>query len=259
MVRKCTEPDRTKLQAYLKEEAVYNTFLLADIADFGFDSSFQTVYIDEEDDGIKGVYLCFYQNLILYSKGNHVNQAFLKNLFLEYMPDVVMGKKENVDKVGELLPEYHMECKNLYLLETDAKLIEEEEGINKGTLPDVDDIFDFIQTIPEIKMLYTSKQMIFDRIEKQTGTHYLIRDNGELIAHANSAAACEYTTMIGGVATAKTHRGRNAASYIVSRLCRDILANDKMPCLFCNREEEHNLFCKIGFHKAGEWGTMCRK
>lgn len=34
MVRECTEKDKEQLLAYLKEEAVYNTFLLADIEDF---------------------------------------------------------------------------------------------------------------------------------------------------------------------------------------------------------------------------------
>ena len=60
MVRECTEKDKEQLLAYLKEEAVYNTFLLADIEDFGFEEKFQTVYIDEEQGKIKGVYLCFY-------------------------------------------------------------------------------------------------------------------------------------------------------------------------------------------------------
>ena len=53
MVRECTEKDKEWLLAYLKEEAVYNTFLLADIEDFGFEESFQTVYMDEEQGEIK--------------------------------------------------------------------------------------------------------------------------------------------------------------------------------------------------------------
>lgn len=258
MVRKCTESDREKLKAYLKEEAVYNTFLLADIADFGFDSSFQTVYVDEEGTAIKGIYLCFYQNLILYSKDDKINREFLKELFQAYIPDVVMGKLENVQKVAELLPNYRIACKDLYLLEDALRLKQEERGIEKAGLEEVDAIFAFIQTIPEIKSLYTSKQMIYDRIAKNTGTHYLIREDGEVVAHANSAAACDYTTMIGGVATAMPYREKELASRIVSRLCRDILAAGRKPCLFCEREEAHNLFCRIGFQKAGKWGTMVK-
>lgn len=81
MVRECTEKDKERLLAYLKEEAVYNTFLLADIEDFGFEESFQTVYMDEEQGEIKGVYLCFYQNFLLYCRENEVNISFLEQLF----------------------------------------------------------------------------------------------------------------------------------------------------------------------------------
>lgn len=81
MVRKCTEQDRALLMEYLRQEAVYNTFLLADIADFGFEESFQTVYLEEEQGRIHGVYLCFYQNFLLYCKENEVNAVFLETTF----------------------------------------------------------------------------------------------------------------------------------------------------------------------------------
>lgn len=255
MVRKCTEKDRESLMDYLRREAVYNTFLLADIGDFGFDKDFQTVYMDIEDE-IRGVYLCFYQNLILYA--DEVNLAFLGELLKIYVPDVVMGKMENVRQAQKLLPEYSLGVKDLYLLEKPEKLLGQETDIQEGTLSDVDDIFDFLQTIPEIRNLYTSKQMIHDRIAGNTGTHYLIRRDGAVVSHANSTAQSSYTTMIGGVATARGYRGQNLAGSIVSRLCRDILARGKTPCLFCDRGEEHNLYCKIGFTKVGQWGTLVK-
>jgi len=258
MIIKCIEKDRDKLVDYLKEEAVYNTFLLADIADFGFDSDFQTVYADVEDEKIKGVYLCFYKNLLLYTKENHINEEFLSELFKEKSPDVVLGKWENVSKVHERMAGYILSSKNLYLLEDATNLEGADVSIREGILSDVDEIFDFIQTIPEIKGLYTSKQMIHDRIEKKTGTHYLIRSNGKVIAHANSAARSDFTTMIGGVATEEIRRGEGIAGSIVSLLCRDILADGRKPSLFCDREEEQNLFYRIGFRKAGKWGTMIK-
>ena len=44
----CTEKDREMLISCLKEEAAYNTFLLADIEDFGFEEEFQTVFAEVE-------------------------------------------------------------------------------------------------------------------------------------------------------------------------------------------------------------------
>ena len=113
MVRTCTVEDKDRLTAYLKEEAVYNTFLLADIDDFGFEESFQTVYVDEDQGKIRGVYLCFYQNFLCYAKENQINVPFLKKLFASYVPDVVMGKEEGVQKIKEILVDYTLESRNL--------------------------------------------------------------------------------------------------------------------------------------------------
>ena len=258
MVRKCIEQDRKHIKEYLKQEAEYNTYILADIDDFGFDSEFQTVYVDEENDSIKGVYLCFYQNLIMYSKDNDINTEFLRELFTEYTPDVVMGKLENVNLATELLPDYNIKAQRLYFLNDPANLENDENDIEKAQPGEAGEIFDFIQTIPEIRNLYTSKQMIIDRLEKNAGIHYLIRRGGKIVSHANSAAGSEYTTMIGGVSTDAEFRGKKMASRIVSRLCRDIMAEGKRPCLFAADREKHNFYTRIGFERAGQWGIMVR-
>lgn len=258
MVRKCREKDRELLISYLKQEAVYNTFMLADISDFGFDEKFQTVYMDEEEGIIRGVYLCFYKNLILYSRENEVNSSFLEKLFSEFVPDLVMGKTENVECVQKILKEYTGESKILYLLDEPEKLVKEEVKIQKAQQEDADEIFDFLQSMPEMRQLYTSKEMIEDRIRKNCGTHYIVKEGGHLVAHANSAAECDFTVMIGGVATAESHRGQKLASQLVSRLSRDILEKGKQPCLFGSRGEEHNLYVRIGFRKAGLWGTLVK-
>ena len=80
-----------------------------------------------------------------------------------------------------------------------------------------------------------------------------------MIAHVNSAAKSPFTVMLGGAAVKVTERGKNLEALLVSRISRDILAEGKKPCLFCDRGEEHNLFVQIGFQKAGIWGTLTPK
>lgn len=258
MVKECTEQDRPALLAYLKQEPVYNTFMLADIEDFGFDETFQTVYMDIEQGECQGVYLCFYNNLILYSKDGNINISFLEQLFSLYIPDVVMGKIEDVRIAQRILFDYRLEARGMYLFHDAGCLTEGNAEIQEASEKDVDDIFAFLQSIPELKNLYKSKQMIEDRIHKNCGIHYLIRENGRIIAHANSTAECEDTVMIGGVAVEPGHQGRKLASQVVSVLCRKILEKGKLPCLFCSRKEEHNLYYRIGFRYIGEWATLAQ-
>lgn len=256
MVKECTEQDRPALLAYLKQEPVYNTFMLADIEEFGFDEKFQTVYMDMEQGECRGVYLCFYNNLILYSKDGSMNISFLEQLFSWYIPDVVMGKIEDVRIAQRILFDYRLEARGMYLCHDADCLTEENAEIQQASEEDVDDIFAFLQSIPELRNLYKSKQMIADRIHKNSGIHYLIRENGRIIAHGNSTAECEDTIMIGGVAVEPNHRDRKLGSQVVSTLCRKILEKGKLPCLFCSRQEEHNLYYQIGFRYVGEWATL---
>lgn len=59
MVERCTSKDEKKLLDFLGKEAVFNTFLLADIGNYGFDQEFQTVYADRDGEVVRNVYLRF--------------------------------------------------------------------------------------------------------------------------------------------------------------------------------------------------------
>ena len=259
MVKRCTGEDESRLLDFLEKDAVYHTFLLADIRNYGFDQEFQTVYAGLEEERITHVYLKFYGNLIVAGDAKGIDGEFLKTLTEDWKPDVVMGKAELTKAAGQWLPGYELAEKNLYLLEEGTHLIDENglpEGVTmkKGVPGDEDKIHGFLMTIPEIRALYTSKEMIADRLKSGDGTHLYLERNGEIIAHVNSAAQSPFTVMLGGAAVKETERGKNYEAMLVSRISRDILAEGKKPCLFCDRESEHNLFVHIGFTKAGAWG-----
>lgn len=259
MIRKCTDDMLGELMEYLKQDAVYHTFLLADIENFGFDKDFQTVCADVDEREIRGVYLKFYGNLIVAGGEDGLDEGFLRDWFKEWKPDVVMGRDDLVEQIHRLLPDYDMAVKNLYLLEHGAGLLPGLSDVRKGIPGDEDKIHAFLAEIPEIRALYTSKQMIADRLASGDGTHLYLERDGSLIAHVNSAAKSPYTVMIGGTAVREEERGKNTAAYLVSMLCREILESGKKPCCFCDREEEHNLFVHLGFRKAGLWGTLTRR
>ena len=118
MIRVCTINDKEILEKYLQEEP-YAGAILAAIEEFGFDEKFQTVYLDSEkrnldtegeqetEETVKGVYLWFHKNLLLYSKENKVDIDFLEQMIFMAAPDCVVGRKDNVNIVSWLLTDYH--------------------------------------------------------------------------------------------------------------------------------------------------------
>lgn len=254
MVKRCTGEDESRLLDFLQNDAVYHTFLLADIGNYGFDQEFQTVYAGLEEDRITHVYLKFYGNLIVAGEAGNIDGEFLRTLTEEWKPDVIMGKAELTKAVGRWLPGYELAEKNLYLLEDSAHLIGEAglpEGVTmkKGVPGDEDKIHAFLMTIPEIRALYASKEMIADRLKSGDGTHLYLERNGEIIAHVNSAAKSPFTVMLGGAAVKEKERGKNLEALLVSRISRDILAEGKKPCLFCDRGEDIICSCRSAFRR----------
>ena len=116
MIRVCAINDKEILEKYLQEEP-YAGAILAAIEEFGFDEKFQTVYLDSEkrnldtegeqetEETVKGVYLWFHKNLLLYSKENKVDIDFLEQMIFMAAPDCVVGRKDNVNIVSWLLTE----------------------------------------------------------------------------------------------------------------------------------------------------------
>ncbi len=265
MVIQCTEKEERILLDYLKQEAVYHTFLLADIANFGFDHEFQTVYGDIRDDQVYGVYLKFYGNLIVAGRAEDIDEGFLQKLFESWKPDVVMGKEAVVNRIFKLLPDYTASSKGLYALEQDLSGWKEKnytlpEGVEliKGQPGDEHRIHSFLMEIPEIRAMYTSKEMIGDRLRNGDGTHLFLVREGKIIAHVNSAAKSPYYVMIGGVAVCEEERGQHLSAILIEKLCREILEEGRKPCCFSDRGEEHNIFVQMGFEKAGFWGTLTK-
>lgn len=261
MIIKCGKEMEARILTYLEQEAEYNTFLTADIVNFGFDTDFQTVYASMEEDRIRGVFLAFYQNLIVAGRAED-EREFFEEYSREKKPQVIMGKEENVQSFLELAKEdYIFRKRPLYHLKSDEKLetAEISEDFKIGQPGEEDKIHAFLMSMDEIKGLYRSKKMIQDRLINRDGCHYYLEKDGELIAHGNSTAIGPYSAMIGGISVKPEYRNRGLGGLTVSKVAGELLKLGRIPCLFSEREEEHNLFTRLGFEKAGMWATLERR
>ena len=73
------------------------------------EQKFQSVYMDIEEEQCKGVYLMIYKNVLLYSKENQVEIDFLEQMLSVLVPEMVIGRKDNVNIVSWLLTDYRMD------------------------------------------------------------------------------------------------------------------------------------------------------
>ncbi|HJA66134.1 hypothetical protein B5F07_07350 [Lachnoclostridium sp. An169] len=272
MLKKCGNRDEQMLTEYLGAEKEYNTFLLADLKTYGFDSECQDVWMDWEDGRCTCVYLRFYNNLLVYSREGALNPESMEYILKNCQIFVIMGKSGLLSEMGAVFGDrYKSSSKQLYRLGTRENLCgtdrrerqqesadhEEHCSVVQAGLEDVDDIYEFLGSIPQIRGLYRSKDMIRDRIASRDGTHLIIRRGSRIVSHGNSTTGSDDTVMIGGVATDPAHRRNGYASMVVSRLAEMILEQGKIPCLFSG-EGAHAFFERLGFESLGGWMTLER-
>lgn len=113
MIRECKKEDLTALEGYLSAEP-YGRAILTAIREYGLDEKFQTVYMNVQPgaevtaERITGVYLWLHRNLMLYCSTNQVDIDFLEQMIGEIQPDLVAGRKDNVNIVSWLLTDYNL-------------------------------------------------------------------------------------------------------------------------------------------------------
>ena len=84
MIRKCAEVDRKTLLEYLYRDSCLNLFFIGDIHNFGFESDFQHVFMEEENGEIISVYLVYRDNMCLQSYNGRLDRLFAEKLLRIY-------------------------------------------------------------------------------------------------------------------------------------------------------------------------------
>lgn len=245
MIVQCLEKDRNKVMDYLNVDRVINLFFVGDIENFGFDNDFQKVFMDIENDYIKAIYLIFYDNLLITSQTGDFNQVFIDECIEKYHILNFSGDEKLVEKI------------NLDGFKNDDCYFCKMTKPNKLPI-NLDFKIATIDTVEKVENMHNkifglSKSGLKESIMTSTGRSYYFEKEGEIVSVASSTAETVGLAMIVGVCTLDNHRNNGYASQLVSKLCNDLLDEEKVPCLFYNNPDAGNIYHRLGFEDIGRW------
>ena len=266
MLMLANEKDREKVLEYCLGEPNINLFIIGDIENFGFDKSFQNVWIQYNKDIITGIILRYHTNFIVYSKNLDMNFKEVIKLLIENDAKVVSGKLSVINKICELMSEDYNKREMFFCELRDENKLEkiDEENIEIATTDDSMEIAKAYGNIKEFEGMYSNDvneryKQINNRIASKEGVHIFIKENNEIIAHGNTTATTSVNAMIGGVFTIPEHRNKGLASKIVSVLARRLLSEGKSACLFFDNEEAGRIYYNLGFCNTDKWAMLIKK
>lgn len=258
MIRQLTEVDRTAVLNYLYQDQHYNIFPIGDIESFGFDTDFQTVYGEfDQQNQYMSIFLKYRSNGIYYSHMKHFNDAYLP-IIKQCRLSFISGKSELMDLINPHLHDF--ERHREYFCRAQIKTIpsiKHKDVIKRATSrEDCGKIFDLLNDIDEFSSMFSHRENYIDGKMKslEMGVTLFIEKEGKAIATLATTAETTVNAMVISVATDKQYRNRGYATMLLQELMRIYFEEKhKELCLFYDNPSAGRIYLRLGFENIGMW------
>lgn len=261
MWKRAEEKDLDGIRRYLMEEKEFNLFLIGDIENHGLHTSFQDVYVDEENERIHGTLLRYYSSYIFYTKDKDSDYQGVVDIVSKHSERfIISGKKDCLIPLLPLIKRNIKKKRDLFL----ASLKEISEGIKVNTdvqvklatLNESREIYEMLRSIEEFSETPGQYDAFVNAMKTGASRRYIIVEDGKIVSTASTAAENSTSAMIVAVATRKGYRNKGYATRCMYQLCSDLLAEGKTLCLFYDNPEAGKIYRRLGFKEMGIWQML---
>lgn len=263
MVKLLTENERVELEKFIKIEPEINLFILGDVEIYGISTDFMDMWAGINDEGsIRSVLLRYYDYFITYNNGYESDNEEYKRIIKNHKEKSVLSGKTTV------LEDFHniykeKEIKKTYFskLTSKDKLKDFDNEVKLAEPKDAKRLYDFIIGIDEFSTVSSNSIEKIERVieSKEGRVYYIENEEGQIISQAQTAAENSTSAMVVGVATREEYRNKGLVSKCISKLCNDLLDEEKTLCLFYENPIAGRLYKKIGFEDIGNWTMIIEK
>lgn len=263
MIRKLNEEDRKITMDFVSKKPSINLFMIGDIENSGFDSEFQDVWGSfDEENNLVGVLLRYRENFIPYYENSNADIDGFKQIIASHKDTkLISGENSIVFDFYDVFE--NKKEKNCYFCEmiNSKKLLSWDENVKIASKNEAKGVYNLIDTIEEFKDTPSpSVKDIIRKIEDKSGRiYYVENDNKEIISVVQTTAENTKSAMVVGVATKQEYRKQGLVSKCLSKLCNDLLKEDKSICLFYDNPKAGKIYHKIGFEAIGKWTTIIKE
>lgn len=252
MIQRLNNTYHKKVIEYLHKEKEVNIFLLSDIERYGYDSYFFSIYAGINEEGeIEGILLKCFEFIIFYAY-----DKFDVNEFAEFINESnceeVCGKSQVLEKMESKIDLRRYRKVNIFKLINKNLLPEYTEDnikLRKIRFGNLNKIVRLYEEIDE----FESTTVDNIKASLKTGRGYCIEREGKVVSMAKSTSENRTNAMIIGVGTHPKYRNRNYATKCLTKICNELLEENKTPCLFCDNEKAIAMYRMLGFEKIGYW------
>ncbi|HSQ90279.1 GNAT family N-acetyltransferase [Romboutsia sp.] len=251
MIIKLDNTYHSKVMEYLRKEPEFNLFIIGDIEKYGYDNYFLSIWAGINKRGnIEGILLKYFEFLIFYSYEKFEVSEFARFINrLDYSE--ISGKAEKLEKLASSLNLEKKRVVNFCKLDNKSKFKSDSRNIKVkkirfGNINKVVKLYDVIEEFEN-----TTADSIKQGLK--SGRGYCIEINRQVVAMAKSTCENKTHAMIVGVGTHPSYRNKGYATKCIIKICKELLDENKIPCLFYDNKEAGKIYMKLGFKELGKW------
>lgn len=255
MIRELSEQDHEIVFPFLKRDPSINLFIIGDIEAYGYETDFQELWGDFDDNGDLLGILLRYRDSFVVSGTDYDKDGFIE-VMKGYTFSGVNGSKEHVLKLEAdlkalgLVPRdtYFAECQNPVQNVSDIK-VEVADAKDAERIAKLEcQITEFVRNSWEGRAAE-----IAQKLEAKGGRTYFVEEAGEMVSVVSTTAENSLSAMVVGVATLPDYRKKGYTTAILSRILEDLLEEKESVCLFYDNPEAGSIYKRAGFADIGMW------
>lgn len=262
MIRKLKKDDHESVIELIGHKPAENLFIIGDIEAFGYDSKFQEIWGQFQNDKLIAVLLRYNQNYIPFSEHHYDVNGFAEIINRNPERIELSGLKHLIEPLQEFINrDVRKHSETYYAKCTGLSYKVDEERIKSANYLQPSEYQENVEMLRSIPEFATGNFSVEgrERAEKyKTGRTYIVRnEQGTMVASASTTAENSQSAMIVGVGTRPGFERRGYATLCMEKLCSELLAEGKSLCLFYENPSAGKIYKRLGFTDIGLW-TMIR-
>ncbi len=257
MIRLLKYEDNNTVLEYLNKDPLFNLFMISDVESFGYDSEFQKVWGEYEDDSLVAILLYYRKSFVYYSELVRKVEPFVE-VIKQHEFNYINGNKEIVESFMFYFPSLKVKDMNYALLDSfNLKMNDDVDILQINTYKEYCEHWDLLNTIEDFMGEDIKDRDSYARHSEELTINgskrtYCVNIKGKMISVASTVAENNDNAMVISVATLKEYRKMGYSTAIMKRLCDDFI-NEKRKslCLFYDNLEAGKMYRRLGFKDIG--------
>ena len=262
MIKECDNQWKDDILSYIGHEYFKCLYMYIDMQQYGCLSDYTKTWIQENEGEITAVVLAYHGAMHVYSKRMNFVVSELSDFLLQRNPSIICACSDIIKLLEQQL------CSNGFISEfghigkfTGSSKQCGINSISRAEIKDIKAIAKLLYEDEDIGASYTISDLekqIKERLQDGFVRSYVIRDNGNVVAHLGTGAEINNLCTISYIITAPQYRGRGLSSSLFAYACKQLTAEGREIYSVYYPENSRRLHHKMGFADCCEFGKLFR-